>query len=464
MLLALLTAVTIQTSFKPIGPVPSPRQLAWQKNEYYAFVHFGPNTFTGKEWGTGKEPTEVFNPTHLDCLQWCKAFKKAGMAGVIITAKHHDGFCLWPSKYSLHTVAQSPWKGGKGDLLKELSQACQKTGLKFGVYLSPWDRNHPAYGTPEYNQVFMNMLGEVLTKYGKVFEVWFDGANGEGPNGKRQVYDWPAFNATVRKWQPNAVIFSDAGPDIRWVGNEEGHAGETCWSTITRADYKPGTEKYHELTEGNPDGADWVPAECDVSIRPGWFYRATEDDQVKSPEALLDLYERSVGHNGSFLLNVPAGPDGLIHKQDVASLMGLRKLIDATYKKNLARHCDVTATNAREGATIDLAVDGSQATYWATQDGVTAASLTLIFPKRVELNRIVLQEAIEFGQRISEFNVEAMVNGNWIPLANGTTIGHKRILKTSNVTATQIRLNVTMAKACFAISELGLYLSPHSVP
>lgn len=506
MLLALLTAVTIQTAQpgnlegrfsnvlpepsmttqlqilppKPNRPVPTPRQLAWQQNEYYAFVHFGPNTFTGKEWGTGKEPTEIFNPKHLDCLQWCKAFKKAGMAGVIITAKHHDGFCLWPSKYSVHTVAQSPWKAGKGDVLKELSDACHKIGLKFGVYLSPWDRNHPAYGTPEYNQVFMNMLGEVLTKYGKVFEVWFDGANGEGPNGKRQVYDWPAFNNTVRKWQPDAVIFSDAGPDIRWVGNEEGFAGETNWSTITRSDYKPGTDRYKELTEGNPDGEDWVPAECDVSIRPGWFYRATEDAKVKSPAVLEDLYEKSVGRNGSFLLNVPAGPDGKIHQQDIDSLLGLQKRLDSTYKRNLARGSQTSVeeeifgsqrggepdrdAKLRQNGAPAKAVDGNPNTFWATKPGMTLSSLTINLAKPTEIDRVVLQEAIQYGQRVGEFNVAGKVDGAWVHLAKGTTIGHKRILKFKPVKVSAVQLNIRFMTGTVAISEVGLYLAPPTVP
>src|SRR5581483_10202910 len=249
MVLALMHCIAAQT-LEPFGAVPSERQLAWHRMEYYAFVHFGPNTFTDKEWGEGKEDADVFSPAALDCRQWAAAFKEAGMKGVVITAKHHDGFCLWPSRYSTHTIAQSHWKNGKGDVLKELSNACKQYGLKMGVYLSPWDRNHPAYGTPEYNQVFANMLTEVLTQYGPIFEVWFDGANGEGPNGKKQVYDWNLFIQTVRKYQPNAVIFSDAGPDVRWIGNEDGIAEETNWCTIDRSRYVPGTSLYRELTEG----------------------------------------------------------------------------------------------------------------------------------------------------------------------------------------------------------------------
>src|SRR5579862_1656649 len=294
--LPIIAAIAMATDdFKPVPPLPSPRQLAWHRMERYCFAHFGPNTFTGKEWGTGKEATDIFNPKHLDCRQWVHTFKDAGFSGVIITAKHHDGFCLWPSKLSTHTVAQSPWKNGKGDVLKELSQACKAEDMKFGVYLSPWDRNHPTYGTPEYNETFKAMLKEVLTHYGPVFEVWFDGANGEGPNGKRQVYDWPGFIQVVRQCQPNAVIFSDAGPDIRWVGNEEGYAGETNWCTIDKGKFSPGHADQHVLNVGDENGPDWVPAECDVSIRPGWFWRESENTKIKSVQKLMDIWYGSVG-------------------------------------------------------------------------------------------------------------------------------------------------------------------------
>ena len=271
---ALIAAMSLGSYSFGQRPIPDPRHLEWHKMETYAFVHFGPNTFSGNEWGNGKEKPETFNPTKLDCNQWVQTFKKAGMKGVIITAKHHDGFCLWPSKLSTHTVMQSPFKR---DILKELSIACKKEGIKMGVYLSPWDRNHPTYGTDGYNDTFDGMLHEVLSNYGPIFEVWFDGANGEGPNGKRQVYDWKRYIATVRKLQPNAVIFSDAGPDVRWVGNENGVAPETSWSTINRDRYVPGISLYKELSEGTENGANWVPSECDVSIRPGWFWRKSED-------------------------------------------------------------------------------------------------------------------------------------------------------------------------------------------
>ncbi|MBC8065857.1 MAG: alpha-L-fucosidase, partial [Chlorobia bacterium] len=399
----LLTAIAA-IAMSPQAPapkiaVPSKRQLEWQKLEYYAFIHFGPNTFTDEEWGHGKEDPNVFNPTQMDARQWVKTFKDAGMKQVIITAKHHDGFCLWPTTQSKHTVAQSKWRDGKGDVLADLRKACNEYGLKMGVYLSPWDRNHPKYGTPEYNDVFVAMLEEVLTKYGPIYEVWFDGANGEGPNGKRQVYDWPRFIATVRKHAPDAVIFSDAGPDIRWVGNEAGIAGETCWSTIDkdnpRAAIGAADTKY--LNAGDPNGKDWVPAECDVSIRPGWFYHANQDDKVKTPEQLMDLWEKSVGRNGALLLNVPPDRRGLIHENDVKSLLEFKKLREETY--------------------------------------------TVRIPQLPNLiDRITLREDLSKGQSIRKFHVEALHDGEWKRVAEGTTVGHKKIVKIAPIVADDVRV------------------------
>lgn len=335
---------------EPFGPIPSARQLAWQDLEYYAFVHFNMNTFTTREWGTGQEPPETFNPTELDCRQWARVCKDGGMKGIIITAKHHDGFCIWPSAMSEHTVANSPWRDGEGDLLAELSEACAEFGLKFGVYMSPWDRNCPVYGdSPRYNDYFKAQLTEVLTNYGDVFEVWFDGANGEGPNGKRQEYDWPGFIATVREHQPDAVIFSDAGPDIRWVGNERGFAGETNWSTMKRDEFFPGIPgRNHDLNEGQADGTHWLPAECDVSIRPGWYYHAEQDDKVKTLDELLEIYYASVGRNGSFLLNLPVDRRGLVHENDVERLMELRHALDLIFADDLTNDASAFATNVRE--------------------------------------------------------------------------------------------------------------------
>ena len=287
----LLLNATVVFCQKKSMPLPTKQQLAWQDMEFYLFMHFGPNTFTDKEWGLGNEPEDVFNPSQLDCRQWCRIAKAAGAKGIIITAKHHDGFCLWPSKYSTHTVRESKWKNGEGDVLKELSQACKEYGLKFGVYISPWDRNHPKYGTPEYNDVFVNMIKEIFQNYGPIWELWWDGANGEGPNGKKQIYDWKRFENTVRQLSPKTIIFSDIGPDIRWCGNENGIAGKTNWNYLDTAGFKrgAGAPPTDTLNQGNANGKNWIPAECDVSIRPGWFYHSDEDTKVKSPEQLFDL-------------------------------------------------------------------------------------------------------------------------------------------------------------------------------
>ncbi|TMI87114.1 MAG: glycoside hydrolase family 29 (alpha-L-fucosidase) [Bacteroidetes bacterium] len=307
-------------------PLPTKQQLAWHEMEYYFFFHFGPNTFTDKEWGHGDEPEDIFDPTGLDCRQWVRIAKQAGAKGVIITAKHHDGFCLWPSKYSTHTVRESKWKNGKGDVLKELSQACKEYGLKFGVYISPWDRNHPKYGTAEYNDVFVNMMKEIFTNYGPIWELWWDGANGEGPNGKKQVYDWDRFKKTVKTLSPNTVVFSDVGPQIRWVGNENGIAGKTNWNYLDTAGYTAGAgaPSTDTLNTGNAFGRAWIPAECDVSIRPGWFWHANEDSKVKSGEQLFELYLESVGRGSNLLLNVPPDRRGLINENDSVALIIVR--------------------------------------------------------------------------------------------------------------------------------------------
>lgn len=412
--------------------LPTKPQIDWQNMEVNAFIHFGPNTFTNVEWGGGKEDPNLFAPTDLDCDQWMRALKSAGMKGVILTAKHHDGFCLWPSRFSTHTVAQTRWRDGKGDVVKEVADACRRHGLKFGVYLSPWDRNHPTYGTPEYNDTFVHMLEEVLTKYGPVFEVWFDGANGEGPNGKRQVYDWPRFHATVRRLQPKAVMFSDAGPDVRWVGNESGLASETSWSMIPSGRYVPGTPLYAELGEGSPTGDSWVPPECDVSIRPGWFFHAEEDAKVKSANELLDLYEKSVGRNSLLLLNVPPDRRGHLADPDVKSLAEFGALRKRVYGRNLA----AKAVRAGSGADFEIRL-----------------------PKAVRINRVMLGEAISRGQRVKAFHVDAEIPGvGWRRIVAGTTIGRKRILPVEPVEATALRVTVTESLAPAEVTEFGLYL------
>ena len=456
---------------EPYGAVPSPQQVDWQQMEYYMFLHFGPNTFTDVEWGRGDEDPQVFNPTQLDTRQWARIAKEAGMKAIIITAKHHDGFCLWPSEYSTHTVRESPWKNGEGDLLKELSEACEEFGLKFGVYLSPWDMNHPSYGTPEYNQIFANTLEEVLTNYGEIFEIWFDGANGEGPNGKRQEYDWPMFHDVVFKNQPDGIIFSDIGPGCRWVGNERGFAGETNWSTLNVEGFEPGlgAPKQEVLNRGDEDGEKWVPAESDVSIRPGWFYSPSTDDEVKSLNHLLRIYYGSVGRNSNLLLNVPIDRRGLIHENDSARLMELKSVLDESFRENLALGQKITATNTRgKSDRFDAAnlIDEDYETYWATDDKVEAASFTLELDKPTEMNRLVLQEYIPVGQRVRSFSVEIWDGEQFVEIDRQTTIGYKRILVFPSLTTSRVRVNIIDSKAAPVLSSIQLFKAPEiiSVP
>lgn len=450
----------------PYGPLPTEHQMAWQKMEYNMFIHFGPNTFTDVEWGNGKEDPKVFNPTDLDCRQWAAIAKAAGMKGIVITAKHHDGFCLWPSNYSTHTVRESLWKDGKGDLLRELSDACKEYGLKFGVYLSPWDQNHPAYGTPEYNEVFVNTLTEVLTNYGEVFEQWFDGANGEGHGGKKQIYDWELFNNTVYKHQPQAVIFSDVGPGCRWVGNEQGHVGATNWSRLDIEGYEPGAKGPNPdtLNRGNIHGAKWVPAETNTSIRPGWFYSPTTDDKVKSLGKLVDIYYTSVGRNSTFLLNVPPDKTGRIHPNDSARLMELKKAIDESFKDNLAEGtltASATRGNNNRYVVTNLFNDDYDS-YWTTNDDELTASIELDLGKVKTFNRVLLQEYIPLGQRIAAFNVEYWdgESNKWNLLTEATTIGYKRILRVPSVTTSKIKINITNSLACPILNKLELYNAP----
>ncbi len=435
------------------APTPSPRQLAWHEVEYYAFIHFGPNTFTSKEWGDGREDPRIFYPTQLDCEQWAKTFKAAGMRGIIITAKHHDGFCLWPSKDSTHTVAASPWMSGKGDVLKLLSEACKKHGLKMGVYLSPWDRNHPSYGTAEYNEVFKRTLRDVLTNYGPIFEVWFDGANGEGPNGKKQEYDWPGFIKVVRECQPNAVIFSDAGPDIRWVGNESGHSAPTSWSTIDRDRYVPGTPHYKELTEGKEGGKDWVPSESDVSIRPGWFYRASEDTRVKTGEQLFDLYLRSVGQNSAFLLNVPPDTRGLIHENDIAALMSFKRIRDAHFAKVVQNGAKAEASSGFP----KVGRNGQLSETWIATTTDRKPTLTLTWPKAENIGLVELNEDILQGQRVAEFTLELKTAEGWKVAHTGTTIGRRRILKVPTSGVSGVRVSTNRSLSVPMIKNLKVY-------
>lgn len=449
----------------PFGAVPTERQMLWHAMKYHAFIHFGPNTFTDVEWGHGDESPDEFYPTELDCRQWVKAIKAAGMEGALITAKHHDGFCLWPSKFSTHTVRESRWRDGKGDVLQELSDACREFGIKFGVYVSPWDRNHPTYFTPEYNTVFKNMLEEVLTNYGEVYYVFFDGAFSVGPDGKRQEYDWDGFVDVVRRFQPNAVIFSDGGPDVRWIGNERGYASETNWCTVRKDAFYPGIPGVNDqLLTGHEDGDMWLPSEVNTSIRPGWFYHKEEDDRVKSLNQLIDNWYHSVGMNGCFLLNLPPDTRGLIHENDAARLMELKLYLDEAFGNNLAgksRNIKISATGTRgKEYAPEYTLDGEAETYWAVKDGVLTASLELDFGQPVEMNAVLIQEYIRLGQRVKSFTIEARIGDGWTEVAKGTTVGNRRILPFDIITTD--RLHITFeAKACPLISNIEVYRTPN---
>ena len=458
----------------PYSPVPSPRQLSWHELEFYGFLHFTINTFTNREWGDGDESPALFNPTDFDADQIVGAAKDGGMKGLILTCKHHDGFCLWPSRYTEHSVKNSPFKR---DVVKEISEACARAGVKFGIYVSPWDRNQKSYGTPEYLVYYRNQLRELLTDYGPVFEIFFDGANGgDGYYGgayerreidNRTYYDWPGTWQIVRQLQPDTVLFSDAGPDIRWVGNERGVAGETCWATQNSADFAPGHADEARLNRGDRPGTNWVPAECDVSIRPGWFYHKHEDNQVKTPEQLVELYYSSVGRGASFLLNLPPDRRGRIHENDVASLRGFRRFIDATFSNNLAAPpgARLTASNSRGGgrdrrfAPGNL-LDGSRITYWATDDGIRTPTLTLDFDRDVTFSVARLREHLPLGQRIESTIVDSWQNGAWVEFGRATSIGNCRLIRGPKTKTTRVRLRITQAAVCPAISEFGLFSEP----
>lgn len=446
---------------EPYGVTPTETQVEWQKMGYYMFVHFGPNTFTDVEWGTGSENPEVFNPEFLDCNQWAETAKAAGMKGIILTAKHHDGFCLWPSKYSTHTIRESKWRDGKGDILRELSEACKKYDLKFGIYLSPWDRNHPDYGTPEYNQVFANMIEEVLTGYGPVFEFWLDGANGEGPNGKKQEYDWDLFHSTIYKYQPNTIIFSDVGPGCRWVGNEDGIAGTTNWSTMNIKGFEPGAGAPDTkiLNQGQENGAAWVPAECDVSIRPGWFYSDATNDKVKMLDHLMKIYYGSIGRNGNLLLNIPIDRRGLIHANDSTRLMEFRDQVKKDFKESLEVGSKVSVFQGDKllSKNVKLVTDGNYESYYSGPVSDKAISFEIELKDSKEINCILLQEYIPLGQRVKSFSVEYWDGDKFVEIDKQTTIGFKRILKFPKVTTSKVRVNILESLSCPLISEVRLF-------
>ena len=403
-------------------PVPSASQLAWQQDELAIFIHFGVNTFTNREWGDGKEDPAIFNPTRLDANQWAQATREAGFKAMVLTAKHHDGFCLWPTKTTRHSVASSPFRGGNGDVVREFVDACRAAGLKVGLYCSPWDRNHPAYGdSPRYNDIFCDQLTELLTQYGPIHEVWFDGANGEGPNGKKQEYDWPRFWAHVRTLQPDAVMFSDAGPDIRWIGNERGVAGDTNWSTVNPAVVQvpgmSGDAVMKMLQDGDPNGAVWRPGETDVSIRPGWFYHPAEDARVKTVDQLVELYFTSVGRNSKLLLNVPPTPEGLLHNVDVERLKGMRQRLNEIFGRNLTDDLRYFRPATRPLYTVTLA-------------------------SPVPVSILEVRENISRGQVVARHSIHGVSGGNSITLARGTTIGYKRLYRIPAVTVSQLSLSI----------------------
>lgn len=449
----------------PFGPVPTAAQLAWHDREMQMFIHFGPNTFTGLEWGEGGENPKLFAPTALDAKQWARVAKEAGMEAIILTTKHHDGFCLWPCALTAHDVASSGWADGTRDVLRELSDACAAEQLGLGVYLSPWDRNNPKYGSGEaYNEYFKAQLREVLGgAYGPIVEMWFDGACGEGPNGKRQVYDFPSFNALVHELQPTAVIFSDAGPEVRWVGNERGIGNETHWCQLHRDKFFPGTPLSAELGEGHRDGTHWVPAECDVSIRPGWFYHPDTDAKVKSVDALEEIWYASVGRGCGLLLNVPPDRRGLIHENDAAALRGLKARLDATFANDFARAASVSAAATR-ASKVDASrfaaahvVDGDASTYWATEDAVHTGALTITLAEPATIGIVRVDEHIALGQRVAKFHVDALVDGTWKTVAQATTIGARRVLRFDAVTTSSVRIVIDESLAAPCIASVQLF-------
>lgn len=458
---------------KAANITPSSRQLNWQKLELTAFFHYGVNTFTNKEWGTGKEDPKIFNPAKLDAMQWVKVAKDAGFKQVIITAKHHDGFCLWPTNTTAHSVKSSPWKMCKGDVVKEVADACRKYGLGFGIYLSPWDMNSSVYGTDRYNDLFIDQLTELLSLYGQVDEVWFDGANGEGPNGKKQEYDFNRWYAHIRKLQPKATI-AIMGPDVRWVGTETGYGRDTEWSVLPAnnlSQAKISADSQKEMNtkpSGFLKGADigsrdklrnakglvWYPAETDVSIRPGWFYHPAEDDKVKSPEKLLDIYYSSVGKNSVLLMNIPPDKNGLISKSDEASLKEWTRIRTGTFKTNLAAKAKVNSSNGRNEKAL---LDGNYKTYWTTKGTDSTAVLEFTLQKPATFNVAMLQENIAVGQRIEKFTIEYWDGKGWAALSAGTTVGYKRLLRFEPITSAKVRLTISSSRLNPTLSEFGLF-------
>lgn len=437
-----------------INPIPSKKQVDWQALEYYGFIHFNMNTFTNLEWGEGQENPVNFNPTNLDCNQWARIAKNAGMKGLILTVKHHDGFALYPSKFTTHTVAKSNWKNGKGDVVKELSDACKKYGIKLGIYLSPWDRNHPDYGTDKYNLIYAEMQKELLTNYGPIFEFWYDGANGEGPNGKKQIYDWPLFNNTVLKYQPNAIQFSDSGPDIRWVGNERGFAYDKTWSPINRDEIYPGFPKFNLYRNGQQDGSHWVSPEVDVSIRPGWYYHADQDLKVKSPDSLMKIYVASVGKNSNLLLNIPVDRRGLIHPNDSTSMIGFKQLRDKGLVNLLTTKDHINTSSNHSGKPNSGLIDKNSKTFWAANIEDQAPKISIKLQTPIMINALLVQEPIFMGQRIIQFKVTLTDENGAKEEIFCQTIGNKRIVTFNQKKVKNIEIDFLKSRGQVLISNV----------
>lgn len=462
----------------PLAPLPSPRQVGWQQLETYAFVHFGLNTFNDSEWGYGDADPATFAPTRLDCDQWAATCRAAGLRGIILTAKHHDGFCLWPTRSTEYCIRNSPYREGRGDIVGELAAACRRHGLRMGLYLSPWDRNRADYGTPSYVDYYRGQLRELLTAYGDLFEVWFDGANGgDGWYGgacetrridSRTYYGYPAIYEMVEQLQPGAVLFGDGGPGCRWVGNERGEAGATNWSFVPSNTIYPGYPRYEELQYGYEQGDQWVAAECDVSIRPGWFYHAAEDARVKTVDQLTELYYRSVGRNATLLLNFPVTPEGLIHPLDSARAVAFHRRIRRELAHDLLEGTVPRVSETRGGAYGPQALtDGDPETFWSTSDGICSATVEFTLPRPERIDRLLLQEYIPLGQRVRSFVAEYDRDGQWVPIDPGeatTTVGYKRLLRFAPVETRRLRVRFLDARGPLCIHRIGAFCSTAAEP
>ncbi len=439
---------------KKYGEVPSARQMEWYRRERMIFFHFGMNTFTDMEWGEGIENPADFNPTELDCRQWVSSIKKAGFTAAIITAKHHDGFCLWPSKYTEHSIKNSPYKGGKGDIVKEFTDACREFGIKAGIYLSPWDRHEKTWGKEEYNDFYANQLTELMTNYGKIWECWWDGAGSTEAH-----YDWGRWAYIVRNYQPDAVIFGSLGAtpfvEVRWVGNENGIAGNPCFATVNAHDLQ--VEHCPSLNSGKPDGDRFIPGEADVSIRPGWFYHADQNDAVRSPKNLVKLWFNSIGRNAGFLLNLPPDRRGLIHKNDVDSIFEFNRIMKESMAVNLAQNAKVTATSAREGCSPELMLVADEDKFYAPADECKMPTVELGFDKPISFNVFMASEMIELGHKIRGYKLSAMVDGAWKLLAECECMGYRWAERFDRVTTDRVKLEITDSKDVPAIRSLALY-------